>query len=735
MAATFRPVNTPTMATMTTTTNMPDLTHDDSMPSPTTPRTSTAPVPMSRPADDATTPTRASFSAALAGQKPLPTSPFPESVQVPESVDSTKTPSRGHSQRSAKSKDSDEMDMDGSDDEGSDEEEINADGTKSKKKKSQKFYCTDYPPCNLSFTRSEHLARHIRKHTGERPFQCHCSRRFSRLDNLRQHAQTVHVNEDIPTDSLAATGTRFQRQIRTDRVRQTGRSRASTVGNAGPVHRGHSKSFSTSSIASIGSINSAHGVNAARPRPPPLIMADPGSRQPFDPYRNPEQQQYYHRPHSPSEFSTPNSATFSTGQGSPRWGSGVASPISSHSRSHSMYTADSRTPGRRLSVPSGGNPFQSPHGAHLRGPSFNAPTLSIPNGNPYSPSQGSLLSSPTASTSGWSRRDSFTSAADEAWRRRTWHPDTRDLTGGSRLNQVTTPPRYPSNPPGIPAVSLPDRESPTRLPDREGPIRLPGIASFDPIPHRPRSPPRRIPSPMMVDSRAGPPLNNSSGMDYRREPIQPSGMDYRREANQSSGMDYRREPNHHSSVDYRRESTTHLQHGLNRLEINTPPRDSAGAWANEVNQAVQARGEQARTILEPAVRFQQDVKPAHIPTTMAQSTGPPMHGSPGRHQYTMSAPMISTPRESKRRGWYHGPVTVHPAGDTIHEGRPHVDRIIHPNVSAFQGFPGRDSQPSLHPQSSHGVDRMERIMERPHPSNNARLDALVAVATSEGKAY
>lgn len=46
---------------------------------------------------------------------------------------------------------------------GSDDESVNADGTRSsKKKKSQRFYCTDYPPCNLSFTRSEHLARHIR---------------------------------------------------------------------------------------------------------------------------------------------------------------------------------------------------------------------------------------------------------------------------------------------------------------------------------------------------------------------------------------------------------------------------------------------------------------------------------------------------------------------------------------------------------------------------------------------
>jgi hypothetical protein len=67
---------------------------------------------------------------------------------------------------SSNKRDSDDMDMDsdedgesGTDGEGS----INADGTRSaKKKKSQRFFCTDYPPCNLSFTRSEHLARHIR---------------------------------------------------------------------------------------------------------------------------------------------------------------------------------------------------------------------------------------------------------------------------------------------------------------------------------------------------------------------------------------------------------------------------------------------------------------------------------------------------------------------------------------------------------------------------------------------
>ncbi|RDX46006.1 STE-domain-containing protein [Lentinus brumalis] len=45
--------------------------------------------------------------------------------------------------------------------------------------------------CGRMFKRMEHLKRHLRTHTLERPFQCEqCQKRFSRSDNLAQHVRT-----------------------------------------------------------------------------------------------------------------------------------------------------------------------------------------------------------------------------------------------------------------------------------------------------------------------------------------------------------------------------------------------------------------------------------------------------------------------------------------------------------------------------------------------------------------
>ncbi|PWN28966.1 hypothetical protein BDZ90DRAFT_135486 [Jaminaea rosea] len=74
------------------------------------------------------------------------------------------------------------------------------------------FQCRGFGDCNMTFTRSEHLARHIRKHTGERPFQCHCGKAFSRLDNLRQRP-----SGRIGCSSSARTGTRCCQSTRSRR--------------------------------------------------------------------------------------------------------------------------------------------------------------------------------------------------------------------------------------------------------------------------------------------------------------------------------------------------------------------------------------------------------------------------------------------------------------------------------------------------------------------------------------
>ncbi|CAG9956151.1 unnamed protein product [Clonostachys rosea f. rosea IK726] len=680
MAAAFRPVNESALAT-----------EDVMTPSTATPRPSTAPHSHSaaNEFDGSTTPTRSTFSPSVAGQKPLPTASFPHlshSATGPAGRPKNEAARQPH--MPPQRRDSMDIDMDGSDGEtgvgddglGSDDESVNADGTRSgKKKKSQRFYCTDYPPCNLSFTRSEHLARHIRKHTGERPFQCHCSRRFSRLDNLRQHAQTVHVNEDIPIDSLAATGSRFQRQIRTDRVRQAGnRARASTGGSAGGPQRGHSKSLSTSSINSISSVGSVLSTSADfRRRPPPLVMADPRMR-PTDGFS------YY--PASPSDFSTPMSATFSTGRSSPRWGSGIASPTGGHSRSQSLYKPDTRPQGRRLSVPSAANPFQPSGVSALGRPLFGGPgPVNSSNVGAFSPSPGTLAASPSNPGTGWGgRRDSTSSNAEEAWRRRTWHPDSYNYAQNpTQLNNVANQSTIGPHPP--PPIANPS--------NTKSSLQLPGIESFDnPSAHMPSTPPRPQPSSMMVDVQPpppGPPSLRTVGRDMN---------------------DDRRNLNVYDAS---------LQRGLNRLDINhsTPPRETVGSWASEANKAA-AQAEYER-VSQPTVRF--EAQP--VPLTPYQN-GPP-HGS--LHHHTMSAPSFTTSRESKRRGWYNGPMATH------HEGvqRPpqdprvaHVDRMVHPNFNGFSGFPAREQRPAMpqppQQQSAQGDDALRR------------LDVLVAVATGKG---
>ncbi|KAI9747844.1 MAG: hypothetical protein M4579_007376, partial [Chaenotheca gracillima] len=462
--------------------------HSHDATTPTTPRPNSSSTPGAKrraPMDESspTTPTRNSFGG-LSGQKPLPGPAFssPSSAR-PTTGDSSNhsTPSRHNSHRSTHSVGSEDVDMDDSDEgqDGSDDESIGGDSTSkpSKKKKGQRFFCTEFPPCNLSFTRSEHLARHIRKHTGERPFQCHCARRFSRLDNLRQHAQTVHCNEEIPNDSLAATGARFQRQLRTDRVRPPGaRSRASTAGSQSSHGRGHSRNLSSSSI---GSTTSSVSIREdVRRRPPPLMMAaDPAARgrhhqetfrsSPDSPNAREAQYRGYST-QSSGGFSTPTSATFSTGPGSPRFPAHMQSPPSTMSRS---IMWDSRTPGRRLSVPSGPNPFQFSHG---NGPS-QAYFSPLASNSTSTTGNSSFFGSPTSSNFSTGREFASHAAQDAEYKRRTWHPGSRTTYQSPLADNQTT--SYPSSSTHR-SIFASQQNGPQNGPPDNG-TTLPGIESFD----------------------------------------------------------------------------------------------------------------------------------------------------------------------------------------------------------------------------------------------------------------
>lgn len=66
----------------------------------------------------------------------------------------------------------------------------------------QKSHSCPIPMCGRLFKRLEHLKRHVRTHTQERPYICGlCSKAFSRSDNLAQHRRTHETNPDGPAPS------------------------------------------------------------------------------------------------------------------------------------------------------------------------------------------------------------------------------------------------------------------------------------------------------------------------------------------------------------------------------------------------------------------------------------------------------------------------------------------------------------------------------------------------------
>ncbi|KAH0835306.1 hypothetical protein AYO21_01529 [Fonsecaea monophora] len=558
----------------------------------------------------------------------------------------------------------------------------------SRKKKGQRFFCTGYPPCNLSFTRSEHLARHIRKHTGERPFQCHCNRRFSRLDNLRQHAQTVHVNEEIPTDSLAATGTRFQRQIRTDRVRPTGRPRTGTAGSTGSHSRGHSRNLSASSVGSTSSNYSI--VTDGKRRPPPLLMANENVTRPnlgLEPPHTPPAQYRGYNPNSPGGMSTPTSANFSATPGSPGFLSSMTSPVSSNARLGGFF--GSRPHSRRLSVPSGPNPYQNqyPPGYPVGYLNQMGPPSS------HASSNSSVFASPTTAT--FPAAPGQLVPPGEDWRRRTWHASTfpagnfnygRPATSGLTYSQTPDAPQ--------PAHAQHATAAAGQAP------RLPGIESFDHVQHRSYTPPRRQPSPMQVDT------NMSSSV---------AGQDPRIRQGHVSWEGPR--PSQYPDLD------EHADRSL-----------GAGGWGQQTLNEIQSVG----------IRYHDAPRPVDM------RPPPPSAMTAQQHQQMTREALEgqSSANRTKRQAWYGGPTPTRtsPEDSSSSDGIPTPGMTaveVHPMIMPSSGYIEPQHGP-LAPDTHQNVCLAPApyIEQSRHQNTTSfgdrngtgggmnRLEALVAVATS-----
>lgn len=418
---------------------------------------------------------------------------------------------------------------------------------------------------------------------------------------------------------------------------------------------------------------------------------------------------YEASPHSyfpQSGLSTPTSQSFSA-VGTPSYTPGYASPASAISRS-SYYGGTGHT--RRLSVPTGPNPFQQPmHPAAYYTPMSSQASV-------YSSTSG--YASPTSSIYSHGRRDSET---EIEYRRRTWHPSTasatqRPATSGLSYHQTPDEPR--------PALS--------QQPAASQVTRLPGIESFD---HVSPSTPRQPASPMVVDTRPPTSDRHEPGLHQNFHRLEIA-------TNHNSNTEQSFQPPRSATQAYvpasqfPPQSQIRHQHHISMPEVPiTPRKNKRQAWyGGPISPAaLQPLSLAARP--SPEDSGSSDGAPTPL-TFQGQEHHPAIvnHEQPHTTHYVMPA----TIEEQDKAHQF-----AFPARPLQHSTRPHEHQQKPAQLaradSGFQAFAPNTAiiapRPPL-PPSPYERYMTGHIDNPPptHASNDmGRLEALVAVATSENR--
>lgn len=124
--------------------------------------------------------------------------------------------------------------------------------------------------CGRSFARLEHLKRHERSHTKEKPFECpQCTRCFARRDLLLRHQQKLHqagAASSRPRNGRRESTTGIPPNGATNRVRKN--SIASTangaVGAGAPTARPRANTISHIDAGALNTLLAAHNTTSAR---------------------------------------------------------------------------------------------------------------------------------------------------------------------------------------------------------------------------------------------------------------------------------------------------------------------------------------------------------------------------------------------------------------------------------------------------------------------------------------